>query len=185
MADSNPNLTEKISETITNAFKRTKVFEKIGKIEIYIGSFIVVSSIVSLTNIYMHYCNMDRIKKLEEQIEGCKNVLKHNIEINRQENALRDHKIVKHIKDATTLSVDGQQKITEKIIDLKLLLQNSKKYLVSESTSMYGFSPFKSIDSIDGWKEYIVKQEDIEDDELLNECYDSIPLNNLKKNTNS
>jgi len=51
---SDNNLTEKISETITNAFKKTKVFEKIGKIEIYIGSFIAVSTIISLTSFYMH-----------------------------------------------------------------------------------------------------------------------------------
>jgi hypothetical protein len=188
MSDYNPNLTDKISETITNAFKKTKVFEKIGKIEIYIGSFIVVSTIISLTNIYMHYCNMDKIKRLEDKLEGTENVLKHNIEINRLDNASRHHKIVKHIKDGNLISVDAEKKIIEKIMDIKLMLQNSKKDLVSESTSMTAFSPFKSIDSIDGWREHIIKQEDVkemEDDELLNECYDSIPLNNLKKKTGS
>ena len=188
MAESNHNLTEKISETITNAFKKTKVFEKIGKIEVYISSFILVSTIISLTNIYMHYCNMDKIKSIEDKIEGCENVLKHNIEINRLQNSLCNHRIIKNIKDGTAISINAEKKIIEKIMDLKLLLQNSKKDLVSESTSMSAFSPFKSIDSIDGWKEHIIKQEDVkemEDDELLNECYDSIPLNNLKKNTNS
>ena len=74
---SDNNLTEKISETITNAFKKTKVFEKIGKIEIYIGSFILVSSIISLTSFYMHYSNTSKIKRLEDKIEGTENVLKH------------------------------------------------------------------------------------------------------------
>jgi hypothetical protein len=185
---SDNNLTEKISETITNAFKKTKVFEKIGKIEIYITSFIVISTIVSLTSIYINYCNMDKIKLLEDKVEGTENVLKHNIEINRQQNAICHHKIVKHIKDSKAILIDTENKIIEKIMDVKLLLQNPKKDLVSETTSMSGFSSFKSIDSINAWKEHIIKQEDIkemEDDELMNECYDSIPLNNLKKNTNS
>jgi hypothetical protein len=185
---SDNNLTEKISETITNAFKKTKVFEKIGKIEIYIGSFIAVSTIISLTSLYMHYSNMSKIKSLEDKIEGSKNVLKHNIEVNRLQNTMRYDKIVKHIKDEKVILIDTENKIIEKIMDVKLLLQNPKKDLVSESTSMSTFSPFKSICSIDGWKDNIIHQEDvkeIEDDELLNECYDTIPLNNLKKNTGS
>jgi len=189
MTDYNPNLTEKISETITNAFKKTKVFEKLGKIEIYIGSFIVVSSIISLTSIYMQYSNMEKIKRLEEKIEGSKNVLKQNIDLNQHINVLSCRKIVKHIKDVTDISVDTQKKMIEKIMETNLLLlQNSKKEFVSESTSMSAFHSFKSIDSVDGWKDNMIKQEDVkemEDDELLNECYDSIPLNNLKKNTTS
>jgi hypothetical protein len=185
MTDYYPNLTEKISEAITNVFKKTKIFEKIGKIEIYIGSFIVISSIITLTNTYMNYCNMRRIKWLEEKIEGCENILKHNIQISRQENALCHDKIEKQIKGQASNSLDIQekfQKIIEKIVDVKLLLETSKK----EETT---FSQVKSIDSIDEcWRENIIKQEDIkdmEDNELLNECYDSIPLNNLKKNTSS
>lgn len=188
MTDYNPNLTEKITETITNAFKKTKVFEKLGKIEIYIGSFIVVSSIISLTSIYMQYSNMEKIKRLEDKIEGSKNVLKQNIELNQHINLLCYRKIVKHIKDGIDVSVDTQKKMIEKIMDVKLLLENSKRELVSETTSMTDFNSVKSIDSIDGWKDNIIKQENVkemEDDELLNECYDSIPLNNLKKNTTS
>jgi len=191
MSEANSNLTEKISETITHAFKKTKVFEKIGKIEIYISSFIVLSSIISLTTIYMHYCNMNKIKFLEDKIEGCENILKHNIEINRLENALHHHKIIKNIKDGITISNDTQEKIIEKMMKLEILFENSKKQLISQTTSMSALSPFKSIASIDEWKNNVINKEDIkyiedmEDDELLNECYDSIPLNNLKKKTNS
>ena len=35
MSDYNSNMTEKMSGTITSAFKKTKLFEKIGKIELY------------------------------------------------------------------------------------------------------------------------------------------------------
>lgn len=193
MSDLNPNLTQKISETITHAFKKTKVFEKIGKLEIYIGSFIVVSSIISLTSIYMNYCNMDKLKRLQEQIEGSENVVKHNIEINRLQNSLCNHNIVKYLKDITSISIATQEKVIKKIMEINILIQNSKKEVISQGTSMSLLSQVKSIDSIDGWNdnndmENTREEENImekEDDELLNECYDSIPLNNLKKNTSS
>jgi len=206
MSDLNPNLTQKISETITHAFKKTKVFEKIGKLEIYIGSFILVSSIISLTSIYMNYCNMDKLKRLQEQIEGSENVVKHNIEINRIQNSVCNHTIVKYLKDLKSISLDTQEKVLKKIMEINMLLQNSKKEVISQGTSMSLLSQFKSIDSIDGWndnnlenmreeenmredventKEKMENMREEEDDELLNECYDSIPLNNLKKNTSS
>jgi hypothetical protein len=200
MSDLNPKLTQKISETITNAFKKTKIFEKIGKIEKYVVSFIIVSSIFTLTGIYMNYYNTDKIKNLEEKIEGSENVLKHDIEINRVQNSICNHTIVKYLKDLKTISLDTQEQVIQNIMEIKMLLQNSKKEVISRGTSMSSLSQVKSIDSIDGWKdntndcENINELEnmndleninDLEDDELLNECYDSIPLNNLKKNTSS
>lgn len=186
MSDS--NLTEKISETITIAFKKTKIFEKIYKIEIYVGSFIIISSIIGLTNIYINYSTMNKIKRLEEKIESNKNVLKHNIETNRQLNTSYNSKLIKQIKNNSEILSDRQDKLTEKIIEIKSLLPNSKKEVITTTTSMRGLHPVKSVDSIDGWKENIIQQEqvkDMEDNELLNECYDTIPHNNLKKNTNS
>ena len=194
MSDSNANLTEKISETLTNVFKKTKLFEKIDKIEIYISSFFIVSSIISLTSIYMNYYNIDRIKWLANKIEGSENKLKYNIEINRQQNLLYYNKLIKNVKNNTELLNNTQDKIIQKIDEFEFLLQNSKKELISESTSMSDFTSIKSVklvksvDSIDGWRENIIQEDDVkemEDNELLNECYDSIPLNNIKKNTTS
>lgn len=194
MSDLNPNLTQKISETITNAFKKTKTFEKIGKIEKYVLSFIIVSSIFTLTGIYMNYSNTDKIKKLEEKIEGSENVLKHNIEVNRIQNSVCNHTIVKYLKNLETISIDTYEKVIQNVMEIKMLLQNSKKEVISRGTSMTSLSQVKSIDYIDGWKDNINDCEnknehdsinELEDNELLNECYDSIPLNNLKKNTSS
>jgi hypothetical protein len=212
MSDLNPNLTQKISETITNAFKKTKIFEKIGKIEKYVVSFIIVSSIFTLTGIYMNYSNTDKIKKLEEKIEGSENVLRHDIEINRIQNSICNHTNVKYLKDLKTISLDTQEKVIQNIMEIKMLLQNSKKEVISRGTSISSLSQVESIDSINDWKdnmsdcenmnecenknehdsinelENIIDLEninDLEDNELLNECYDSIPLNNLKKNTSS
>jgi len=184
MSDS--NLIEKLSETITNTLKKTEVFEKIGKIEFYIGSFVILSSIIGLTNIYMNYHTTNKIKQLEEKLEGSENVLKYNIEINRKQLAICYNKIIEQLKNETSASIDTQQKITEKLMEIKVLMQNSKKDVISASTSVTSFSPIKSVNSMDDWKHNIIEQEEFkkcEDDELINECYDSIPLNNLKKNT--
>jgi len=192
MSDYNSNMTEKMSGTITTAFKKTKLFEKIGKIELYIGSFFIISSIFTLTTMYMNYFNMNKIKNIERKIEGSENKLKHNIEINRIQNSLSNHKIVRYLKHIKSELDDTQQKVMEKIMEINMLLQNSQKELISTGTSMSDISQIKSIDSIDGLEENTNKEEnnsdlkefkDLEDDELLNECYDSIPLNNLKKNT--
>lgn len=184
MSDS--NLTDKISDTITNAFKKTEVFEKIGKIEIYVRSFVIISSIIGVTSIYMNYYNFDKIKRLEEKLEGTENVLKYNIEINRKQTTISYNKLIEQLKNDTSISIDTQQKITEKILEIKGLIQNSKRDVISASTSVTNFSPIKSINSMDDWKHNIIEQDEVkiyEDDELMNECYDSIPLNNIKKNT--
>ena len=178
MADS--NLTDKISETISNVFKKTEVFEKIKKVKFYIISFIIVSSIIGLTSIYINYCNQDKIKNLEDKIQGTENVLKYNIEINRKQNQLIYNKLIDQLKN--------EIEITSKLIDKLNENQYFTPEMISTSTSMSSFSPLRIILSPrnDDWNNHIIMQDDIkemEDDELIKECYDSIPLNNLKKNT--
>ena len=127
---------------------------------------------------------MVKIKQLQDKIESNKNILKLNIEINRKQNGLYYNKLIKQLKNQTVYLNDTEQKILE----LTTLLQNSKKDVISESTSISDLHLFKSIDSIDGWRENIINQEQVkemEDDELMNECYDTIPLNNLKKSASS
>ena len=183
---SESNLTDKVSEAITNAFKKTKVFEKTDKILICFWTFIISSSIVGLSNIYINYCNSKRLKNLEEKIESSENVLK-NIEINRKKNAMCYNKIIEQLKYNISVSTDMQQILNEKLLEIKELLQNPKKELImSTNTSVTTFSPIKSVNSMDDLKHNVIEQEEpvfYEDDELMNECYDSIPLNNVKKNT--
>ena len=45
---SDPNLTDKFVENINNAFKKTKIFEKMETTYFCINSFIVISSIIGL-----------------------------------------------------------------------------------------------------------------------------------------
>lgn len=180
MLMSDSNLTDKISETITNVFKKTKIFEKMEKIQFYIGSFVIISSIISATSIYINYCNLDKIKRLEEKIQGSEKVLKYNIEINRKQFQIVYNKLIDELKH--------EVEISSKLIDRIKEMQYFKPEMISASTSLRSFSPLKIIipPENDDWNNHIIMQEDIkqmEDNELLNECYDSIPMNNIKKNT--
>jgi hypothetical protein len=161
--------TDNISETITNVFKKTELFKKIEKIEFYVGSFVIVSSIIGITSIYMNYCNFNKIENLKEQIKGNENVLKYNIEINRKQNQVIYNKLIEQLKS----EIENTSRLIDKI---KVL----KPEMISASTSVSSFAPLKVITSHSN--NHII-QEDIEDDELINECYDSIPLNNVKKTT--
>lgn len=169
------NLTDKISETIT----KTKVFEKMEKIQFYFSSFVIISSIIGLTSIYINYCNLDKIKNLEDKIKSSENVLKYNIEISRKQYQIIYNKLIEQLKN--------ELEISSKLIYEINKLQNSKPEVVSTTTSMSSFSPLKIIlpEEKDDWNNYIIKQEikEIQDNELLNECYDSIPMNDVKKNT--
>lgn len=184
MSDS--NLTDKISETITNVFKKTEVFEKIEKIQFYIGSFIVVSSIIGLTSIYINCYNTDKIKHLEDKIKVTENILKYNIEVNRKQNQIIYNKLIEQLKNEVETS--------SKLINIIKETQPFKPEMISASTSISSFSPLKIvippqnedwINQNDDWVNHIIDKKDNsnDDDELINECYDSIPLNNLKKNT--
>lgn len=183
---SDTNLTDKITETITNVFKKTQVFEKIENIKFYINSFVIVSSIIGLTSIYINYCNLDRIKILEEEIKGTENVLKYNIEINRKQYQLVYNKLIEQLKN--------EVQISRKFLDQIREIQYSKPEMISASTSISSFSPLKIvlppenedwINQNSDWINHIIDNKDNNNDydELINECYDSIPLNNLKKKT--
>ncbi len=163
---SDPNLTDKFVENINNAFKKTKIFEKMETTYFRINSFIVISSIIGLTSIYINYCNLDKIKRLEEKI-------KESVEINQKQNQTIINKLVEQATNAD---------ISYKLIDKITEIQHFKPEMIAASTSISSFSQNlppenDDIDVIDKNNKYD------DDDELINECYDSIPLNNLKKNT--
>ena len=161
---SNPNLTDKFVENINNAFKKTKIFEKMETTYFCINSFIVISSIIGLTSIYINYYNLDKIKRLEEKI-------KDNIEINQKQNQTIINKLVEQAKNAD---------ISYKLIDKITEIQHFKPEMISASTSISSFSQNLPPENHDI---YVINNKNNDDDELINECYDSIPLNNLKKNT--
>ena len=68
MSDS--NLTEKITDSITNVMKKTKVFDELKNIQFYFGSFVLVSSIVGITSVVIHYFNAKNIEKNQKDISN-------------------------------------------------------------------------------------------------------------------
>lgn len=191
------NLTDKITESITNAFKKTEVFEKIGKFEFYVNSFLIITSIVGVTSIYINILNRERIKDIKQDIQGNENVLKYNIQINRKRNLIEHCNLKSEIlilNKQLALILENQEKIINELEEMKLIkiseqnklsINISKIDCISASTSMNSFSPIKIPALLDDNHSNNVA-DDVKDqdyDELLNECYDAIPLNNLKKNT--
>ena len=161
---SDPNLTDKFVENINNALKKTKIFEKMETTYFCINSFIVISSIIGLTSIYINYYNLDKIKRLEEKI-------KDSIEINEKQNQTIINKLVEQATNAD---------ISYKLIDKITEIQHFKPEMIAASTSISSFSQNLPPENDDI---YVINNKNNDDDELINECYDSIPLNNLKKNT--
>lgn len=165
------NLTNKISDTITNIFK------KIENTKFYIGSFTIVSSIIGLTGIYINYCNLYKIKTLEKQIKCSENVVKYNIEINRKQYQMIYNKLIEQLKNELQLSrnfleqnVKFQYSKPETLSTTKIPFSPVKFVLPSENNNLSNNSNTNSNNSDDYY-------------DLENECYDSIPMNNLKKNT--
>jgi hypothetical protein len=137
------------------------------------------------------------IHNIKEEIQGNENVLKYHIEINRKRNLIEHCNLKSEIlilNKQLSLLLENQEKIINQLEEMKLIkiseqnklsINISKIDCISASTSMTTFSPIKIPSVLD---ESIVSNvtddnKDKEYDELLNECYDAIPLNNLKKTT--
>jgi hypothetical protein len=188
------NVTDKISETITSAFKKTEVFEKFGKIQFYINSFLIVTTIIGVTSISINLLTRHEISDIKEQIEGNEKVLKYHIDINRKRNLIEHCNLKSEIlilNKQMALLLENQEKIISSLEEMKLIKNSDEHRLsiniskidcMSASTSMNTFSPIKIpliLETNNGADDL----KDQEYDELLNECYDAIPLNNLKKTT--
>lgn len=165
MSDS--NLTNKISETITGVFKKTKIFEKMEKIQFLVGTFVVVTSIIGITSIYMNYLNSSKICQISENQENISNIIeiKDIAQIKKLENIINQLDLKIHIL------LENQNNMINDIKNLPVYnIQKIQGIHVSTSTS--SFSPDKCLT--------IKKINDVDDNELLDECYDSIPLNKIK-----
>lgn len=135
MADS--NISDNVSETIINLFKKIQIIEKIEKVQFNIYSFFMISSIIGLTSIYINYHNIDKIKRLEEKIKESENVLKKNIEINRKQHLI----IYNYLIDKLQEEINNSSNLLDNIREFK----NMKPDMISKSTSVSSFSPLKII----------------------------------------
>ncbi len=194
---SDNNLADKLSDAITNAFKKTEVFEKIGTYKFYLNSFLILTFVFGVTSISINIQNMNKINDVKQDMQGSENVLKYNIECNRKRDLIEHCSLKSEIlvlNKQMSLLLENQEKIInqlEEIALIKISEQNrlainiSKIDCMSASTSMNTFTPIKMTEIIDDKNKRNVSDDikDQEYDELTNECYDAIPLNNLKKTT--
>jgi hypothetical protein len=191
------NIADKMSETITNVIKNSKVFEKIGKIELCISSFLLITTIVGVTSISMNIINGCKIDNIKKDIQESDIILKYQIEDGRKRNLI-EHCSLKSeiliISKQMSLILENQEKLLNKLEEIafikklddhKLSINISNMDCLSSASLTNNFSPIKIPTLLDESLTNIVADDikDQEYDELLNECYDAIPLNNLKKNT--
>lgn len=188
MSDS--NLTEKITDSINNIINKTKIFEKIDNLQFIIGSFTIFTSVIGITNIIINYSNRNMIKNNEEIINknrySVEDLLINNnkIYITFLENKINEleNKLLTTLKEQK-----NEENILHEIKNL-LIFNIQKKNCISASTSISSIlleSPKNPLNSRQS-NDLSINQEDlVEDNELINECYDNIPLNNIKKTINS
>jgi hypothetical protein len=188
------NLADKISETIINAFKKTEVFEKFGKFQLYVNSFLVITVLFGVTSISINMLTRHEISDIKHELQGSENVLKYHIDINRKRNLIEHCNLKSEIlilNKQMSLLLENQEKIISLLEEMKLIKNSDEHRLsiniskidcISASTSMNTFSPIK-IPLLLDTNNIADDVKDQEYDELFNECYDTIPLNNLKKTT--
>ena len=182
-----------ISDAISDVFKKTKVFEKIQNFEFYVGSFVFISSIIGISGIAINYYNNqvidEKLSKLNRLLENNSRETnktlakyydlsdKHHNEILKI--AYNNGDKIMEIRNEYIMLFDRQQNIIREILNLPLLNKDCISRELSNLSQLIEDNPEK--------KSEIIVQEtneiSVEEDELVDECYDSIPLSNAKKVT--
>jgi hypothetical protein len=190
------NLAEKITDTIavkiTSAINETKMFEKISDVTnymgLYIGAFTLFTSVIGITNIAIHYSNInssnENTKLLRENIFN----ISQGIEMNRYNFDNKINKLEIRFNKLLESKFNTLLEIQKNCLNEINNLHIERKNYISKSTSISGITFISDKEDVnqeellDEYKKinYVL---DEKDDELLNECYDSLPLNNFKKNT--
>jgi hypothetical protein len=173
---SEQNISEKISDTITSVIKKTNIFEKLDNmkdlIKISTGFFIVTATITIINYYYIKQIEL----KNDEQVELIKHINKELIK-NINDNSSNHFKLYQGLQTKIDILLEINTDIQNQ--NNKLLQKCEKKY-VSELTSMSDFqkysnpSMFQNNDTCDEV-----------DNELLHECYDILPCNNITKVTSA
>jgi hypothetical protein len=176
---SESDLAEKITDAIgvkmASVIYETKIFEKISEVETCIGGYIVAlalfPSIIGITNIAIYYSNINSNNKNNELINR-------SIEINRSVCVKLIEMRINKLENRLSIILENQQFCLNEIKKLHIKNYNS----LSRSTSISGFPVI--LDNEYQKLNYVIDEKEINgDEEMINECYDSLPLNNFKKNT--
>jgi hypothetical protein len=179
---SESNLAEKITDTIgvriANLIDEIKMFEKIAivttNIGVYVGAFALFTSVIGITNIALHYSN---IKSNNKNNKLLNDKIPEIIEINRSICVRLIEMRLDELQNKLYIILENQKFCLNEI--KKLQIKNNS---LSRSTSISGFPCI--LDNEFQKLNYVLDEKECRgDDELLNECYDSLPLSNFKKNT--
>ena len=141
----------------------------------------------------MNYSNNKEISTAKELLQENENIIKYTIEMNRKRNLIEHCKIKSEILilgNQLLEIIENQKKITRQLEDLKTGVNEFKTNdglnlsAESENAPMSVMSSIRVPNLVIECKlDTAEDAKDEEYDELLNECYDAIPLNNIKKNT--
>ena len=111
-----------ITETITNAFKKTLVSAKIERFKWYIGTFMVFSSIASISCAYFSYNNLSIFSETKKQIDYLTQHVSLMLDINKNMNEkikkLENSQISQKLKEKKTkIVIENLQKYREALIE--------------------------------------------------------------------
>jgi hypothetical protein len=208
------NLTDKLTESISNIFKKTEISNKLDKLGYYLiipatGIFLFsFYSFFSLYNqnikirnetIFMSENNTDILNKLEDKIV----ILNEKISIlekELKEQLEKQYIILTSINNIPLLNIGREEKdISRSSSNVSISIDVScNQYsdemninlLEPESPKNYNFNENSYQSSIDNSSNHVSdfdnkdnEYRDLNDDELLDDCYDSLPLNGVKKVT--
>ncbi len=168
-------ITDAIGVKMATVIDETKIFEKLFDIGTSIGIYIVAltlfPSIIGITNIAIHYSNN---KLLDENISE----ISRSIDINRAVCVRVIEMRINNLENTLSIILENQQFCLNEIKKMHIKNNNS----LSRSTSISLFPCI--LDNEYQKLNYVLDEKEINgDEEMINECYDSLPLNNFKKNT--
>jgi len=203
------NLTDKISESITNILKKTQISNKLDKLGYYLiipatGIFLFsFYSFFSLynqnktirdENILMNQININILNKLEDKIL----ILNERISIlekDLKEQLEKQHIILTSINNIPILNIGRDEKEISRTSSNISLTNDTSPKNYDINTNLYEDDTIKNYDQNEkSYEDYNLSNvifdnkdnkdnEYINDDELLDDCYDSLPLNGVKKVT--
>lgn len=190
---SEQNVSDKLAEVITSIFKKTNMFEKIERIQGLITistGFFIITSTLTLIN---YYFIKDIYSKNDEQTKLLKNI-NNNLSRITQDNNFINFKVYEDFQKKINIIAEFSvelKKQSDKL--LEKFEENIEKKYITTTTSISDFEKYfkENVEKVKE-KEVEVKAIDFEvdadvyeniDNELLQECYDSLPCNNVKKTT--
>ena len=171
------NISEKISDTITAIIiKKTNIFERLdnikGLIQISTGLFIVTATISIINYYYIKQIDSKNDEKIELFKDMNKQLLK-NINDNSATHFKLYQELQTKIDTLLELTIELQSKNN-------ILLEKYEKKYITTLTSMSDFEKYSNTSTIQNKDTY----NDV-DNELLQECYDVLPCNNITKATST